>query len=681
MCLALGAIFAFILYWRDKKLSEISPLFRKGLAVLRFVSISLLTFLLLEPLLESTSKRTEKPILVIAQDNSESVVFSRDSAEIKGEFSTQLLALKDKLSDKFDVKYYTFGNEVKENNSPDFKAKETNISGFVDEISNRYYNRNLGAIVLSTDGIYNKGSNPLFAVKKLKNTPVYTIALGDTLEKKDIFIDNILCNRLVYNGNKFSVEIEIKAEQCAGKKSLVKIIKNGTVIKTREVSFKNEKSLQVLAFELEAKGKGIQKYNVSVSPISGEFTTTNNYRSFFVDVLNSKQKVLLVSNAPHPDISAIKSAIESNENYETKAVLESHSEKIKEYNLLILHNLPSLSNKMRSLLEEAEKSKIPVLFVLGNQTDLAYFNSLKTGLKVLNSKSTTEAQGYVNKNFNLFKTTVNLNSGVSQFSPMQVPFSQNFKLNNSCEVFIYQKIGPANTKYPLVAFNKSDLSKYGFIVGEGIWKWKFQDYSLNKSNVVFNELITQSVQYLVSKEDKSFFRVNSNKKYNENEAITFSAEVYNKSYELDNSSEVKMKITNEQKEEFSFVFSRSADKYELNAGNLPSGNYEYVSQAIANGKSVSKSGEFSVNELKLEQNNPVANHQVLYNMSDVSGGKMFHKNQLDKLEKSLLEKEDIVDVIYQQKDIKDLINIKAIFFILLLLLSLEWFLRKRNGGY
>ena len=681
LCLALGVIFAFLLYWRDKRLNEISPLFRKGLAILRFLSISLLAFLLLEPLIESTEKKTEKPILVIAQDNSESIIFSKDSSEIKNEFLTKLNELKIKLADKFEVKHYTFGSSISENSIPNFNKKETNISGAIQEISNRFYNRNLGAIVLTTDGIYNKGSNPLFVVKKLKNIPLFTIALGDTLEKKDIFIDNILNNRLVYNGNKFPVEIEIKAEQCEGKKSLVKITKNGAVLKTREITFKNKKDLKILAFELEAKGKGIQKYNISVSPISGEFSTSNNSRDFSVDVLNSKQKILIVTNSSHPDVYAIKSAIESNKNYETKVIIGKCQENTKEYNLLIFHNLPSLDNQMTTILLEAKKNKIPILFTLGNQMDLAYFNSLNTGLKILNSEEQTEAQGYINNNFSLFKTNNLLNSIVSSFSPIQSPFSQNFELSNSSEVFIYQKIGPVNTKYPLLAFNKLESSKYGFIVGEGIWKWKLQDYSLNKSNHIFNEIITQSVQYLVSKEDKSFFRINGNKSYKENQSIEFTAETYNKSYELDNSSEVKMTITNENKEAYSYTFSRTTEKHELNAGNLPSGNYHYVSSTTIGNKNYSKSGEFSVIKLQIEKNNPVANHQLLYNMSDVSNGKLFYKNQLDRLEKTLRERENIVDVIYQKKDIKDLINIKLIFFILLLLFSFEWFLRKRNGGY
>ena len=88
-----------------------------------------------------------------------------------------------------------------------------------------------------------------------------------------------------------------------------------------------------------------------------------------------------------------------------------------------------------------------------------------------------------------------------------------------------------------------------------------------------------------------------------------------------------------------------------------------------------------MNEVKLEQNNSVANHPLLFNMSDVTGGKMVSLEEVNSLGDFILENGDDSNVIFQEKDIDDLINIKFIFFLLLALLTIEWFLRKKNGGY
>jgi hypothetical protein len=64
-----------------------------------------------------------------------------------------------------------------------------------------------------------------------------------------------------------------------------------------------------------------------------------------------------------------------------------------------------------------------------------------------------------------------------------------------------------------------------------------------------------------------------------------------------------------------------------------------------------------------------------------NNGKLFYPNQLDQLSDSLLSNPNIKTITYSHKDISELIDLKIIFFILLVLLSLEWFVRKFNGLY
>ena len=675
LCIAIGVLGAFLLYRKDKNLGELSSLWKKILACLRFVSISFLAFLLLEPLLEFSKEKIEKPILIIANDSSESMLVSNDSLEVKNQLKQNLIELEKNLSSKYEIIKYSFGEEINEGLDFSFKSKSTNISAFFKEIQNRYYNRNLSGIVLASDGIYNSGSNPLFEAKKLKGIPVYSIAIGDTAVKKDVFIDQILHNRLVYKGNKFLVSVEVKAEQCKNKRSVVRISKGGKMLGEKPINFIDNSDFKQVSFELNAKGNGLQKYNVSVSEVEGEYSTSNNYRSFYIDVLESKEKILILANSPHPDVNAIKSAFESNENYEVNTELISkYNGKHEDYNLLVACNLPSKSNKI-------EETNTPILYVLGNQTDFNKFNALKKGVEVVNAKGFTESQTYLNPNFSSFKVSQKLNSFVSSLSPLQVPFTTKYSVANSVEIVLFQKIGPVKTKYPLLAFNNVNNKKSGYFIGEGVWRWKLQDYSLNQSNDRFNELFTQSAQFLISKEDKSLFKVFGENTYTENEKIRFEAEIYNKSYELINSKEVKMSIVNEQNNDFTYLFSSVGEIYGLEVGTLPSGNYRYLASTNINGKTMTRNGEFSVNELMLEQNMSVANHQLLFNISDVTGGKMVNLEELNTLTNYISQSSEASDVIFQEKDIDDLINFKYIFFLLLALLSLEWFVRKRNGGY
>ena len=678
LCIAIAGLGAFLLYRKDRNLAELSTLWKRVLAALRFLSLFFLAFLLLEPLLEYSKKKVEKPIIVLAHDNSESMVFANDSVVVKSQLEESYNSLKAKLSADYEVVSYSVGDKVSENPTFDFKDKQTNLSEFFTEIQNRYYNRNLGGIVLASDGIYNSGGNPVFEAKKLKNVPVFSIQVGDTTPQKDLLIEEISHNRLVYKGNKFPVVVTVKAEQLNGVKTNVVVSKNGRVLGKKPISVNNDLYLTQSSFELESERTGLQKYDVRVETVNGEFTTTNNYKSFYVDVLESKQKILILANSPHPDINALKLGFQSNENYEvTTNLAQDFKDKIEEFSLVVLYNLPS-QNEGLSLLKDKE---VPLLLVVGNQTNVNSFNALKKGVTINNSKGFTEAQAYVNTDFSQFTISPGLVSFVNSFPPVQVPFNQKYSVSNSTETAIYQRIGPVKTKYPLLAFNKNGAYKTGMLLGEGIWRWRLQDYSNNGSSDLFNELIVQTAQYLVSKEDKSLFRVFRKTAYSENEKVQFEAEVYNKSYELVTTSDANMKIFNEQKEEFSYTFSKVGDSYKLNSGSLKPGSYTYVATSTSKGGKLTRTGEFSVEELKVEQNNTVANHQLLFNLSDVTGGEVLSISGLSSLDEKLKKQENLVDVIYQEKDVDDLINMKVIFFFILLLLGIEWFVRKRNGGY
>ena len=114
LCVALGLLYAFVLYRKDVLLEEIHRLWKWVLFVFRFSSITILALLLLEPILESISSKLEKPIIVMAQDNSESLLMSKDSTYLKEEYKNEFLSLKERLGEKFDVQCYTFGSKVAE---------------------------------------------------------------------------------------------------------------------------------------------------------------------------------------------------------------------------------------------------------------------------------------------------------------------------------------------------------------------------------------------------------------------------------------------------------------------------------------------------------------------------------------------------------------------------------------
>ena len=203
------------------------------------------------------------------------------------------------------------------------------------------------------------------------------------------------------------------------------------------------------------------------------------------------------------------------------------------------------------------------------------------------------------------------------------------------------------------------------------------DYSINENNDAFNEIFSKLTQYLLLQEDKSKFRIYYEKQAAEHTNILFDANLYNESYELINNKEIALEIKNESGEVFDFQFSKVNQGYYLDIGILENGHYSFVAKVV--GSSVVKSGVFDVKKLQLEQMNLVANHGLLFKISELSNGKLFYRNEIDLLSEELNKSSKNQKLIHSKEKLTSLINIPLILLSLLLLISAEWFIRKYNG--
>jgi len=71
----------------------------------------------------------------------------------------------------------------------------------------------------------------------------------------------------------------------------------------------------------------------------------------------------------------------------------------------------------------------------------------------------------------------------------------------------------------------------------------------------------------------------------------------------------------------------------------------------------------------------------MFNLADKGNGQMYYPKDLSSLADAIINQEDMVHVTYDERDVTDLINWKWLFYLVLAMLSLEWFMRKRNGAY
>ena len=670
-CALAGVVYAYILYNKAKSLVDVSKSTHYVLAALRFALVTLVALFLLNPLIKTVSKTSQKPIIVVAVDNSESVLYNKDSAFYKNDFQQNIHQLTSDLSDKYEIRTLSFGDKI--NNDPvfDFKEKQTDISSLMDEAENQFSGRNVGAILIATDGIYNKGASPLYSEMSIK-APIYTIAMGDTTVKKDIGITRIDHNHYAYLGNKFPIEISISAKQLKGKSTTLTLNHKSETEATQTIDFTNNNYNTTIHLQLDAEENGIQRYHLKLSSLSEESNIQNNEQDIFIQVLDGREKVLILASAPHPDIAALKETIENNQNYEAETYLtDNFKDVVKKYNMVILHNISTTSK----VLTDIQNAKLPVWFIGSVPPDFT------SGVKIqVLSNKTNDAEATINSSFPLFTISDELKSFAKNFPAVKAPFGT-YKTNPAANILLSQKIGAVETDSPLMAFNASEETKSCYFIGDGLWKWRLRDYAEHENHNLFNELVNKTIQFLSAKIDKSFFKVYFKNNFYENEPVEFESEVFNASYELINEPEVSIAITNSDNKKFPFTFSKTSNAYKLNAGFFPVGQYKFEASVKDGDKVYNQKGEFTITAIKVESVNTTADHQLLYNLAKKHGGEMVLPTELNKLKDMLEKRDDIKTVSYSEKRLTDIINIKWLFFLLLLLPTLEWFIRKRNGAY
>ena len=674
------AVLAGIWFYRNVSwVEQLSSPWKWVLRSLRSLSIFFIGLLLLGLILESVRYREEKPVLITMIDNSSSMRNYKDSTLLVKQINSWREVLKNRFSEDFELVEMSVGSEVAYGNKFDFKDVKTNLSAGFERVFEDYYNRNVGGIVLISDGNYNDGSNPVYAAEKISLTPVFSLMVGDTLRKRDHYIKNVAVNDVAFYRNKFPVEVDIEAQRFAKEEVVVSILRDGKVLASQMVKYSGaNQDFQHVSFLLDADRIGYQSYVVQVSDARNEYNYSNNRRSFYVEVIDSRSKVLLLAGAPHPDISAVKQELEKDENLEVKSFqLNNWDKDLKKVDLIIVHE-PGF-NMDAQVLRNLVDSKIPIWFFIGPNSNSQTVQSLGLGIHPPGQKQLDESQAALHDGFTQFEVSEDLKRSLDYYPPLKTKFGE-LKVSGA-DVLAFQRVGPVRKKEPLLFFLKRNNIKYGVVYGEGIWKWRLSEFARTGEQKGFTELITKSSQYLLVKQNASALRVTLPKRFTKNEEINVNASFYNESMEPITKPQIAFSVKDEQGKVSKYQFGVNGNMYRLSAGTLIPGKYEWTASTTYDGKKHSKNGVFIVEDVNPEAYANSANPTVLSQLADATNGKYYPISQQDKLLDLLSKRDDITTISYREASFDGLIDYKWIFFFLLLCVGGEWFLRRYLGAY
>lgn len=672
--IVLGLGYAILLYQAKHPWSK---RVNRVLFILRAVVVSFLSFLLIGPILKLTNQLFEKPEIVLVVDNSSSLKEVVDSVKLQKNLSETESQFKD-LGYEVVVKTLS-GNTAQKIK---FDARTSDLNDALKKILVDYEGKNLSSIVLFTDGIYNSGISPIYSSWHI---PIHTIGLGDTTEHADLILKNVAYNKIAYQGNRFPIRAEVAVQTLSNQNVNVSVLRNGVVISQLQKNTGNKPFLE-FDFLVDAKDKGIQRLDVVVEPVAAESNLKNNRSGIFVEVVEGKKKILLIAPAPHPDIKALREVIEKNSNYELIVHIPGLSKtdpkllQPGQEELIIFHQPFDTDLKTTALYTELSKGKSSLLLIIGGKTNLRQLTTGGVPLNFENPFQKDDVTPVVNVSFHDFDFDDNSNAVFSRFPPVQVPFGK-FSYPPNAQVLLNQRIGSVVTDRPMLLSWEETNHKTAAFIGEGLWKWRLDEFASTEKTEIFDGTFSKLIQYLSTLDDKRKFRFFPlQNEFTDAIPAQFEGQVYNDLFEKVYGNKIELSLRNEQGRvsNYNYTLSPGGERYSI--GGLKEGTYFYSASTIVNSKKEIVSGQFSVTAQNIESQNLVADFGLLRKLSSLSGGKFYKSNELARFT-SDYKKIEAKSLIHAEESFSPLIQEKWFFFLLLMIISLEWFLRKYLGSY
>ncbi|WP_461303038.1 vWA domain-containing protein [Aureisphaera sp.] len=658
------ALVLFMYGYRTKYTKRLRLLF----GVLRFCTLLSLFLLLINPKFRNNTYSIQKPKLTVLVDNSSSVV-ELEKAEEVNQFVEDLRS-NPELIEKFDLGLYSFGEDLTELDSLTFSDNKTHIAKAL-KSSNEIFKNELAPTILITDGNQTLGRDYEFLGDSYKNR-IFPVVIGDSTAYVDLKLEQLNTNRYSFLKNQFPVEAVLVYSGENPVSARFTITQSGASVFSQNLSFSKENNTQTVNLTLPATNVGLQRYYAQIAPLAEEKNKVNNGKAFAVEVIDQSTNVLIVSDMLHPDMGTLRKAIESNE--QRKVTFAKPSEAV---SLLNDHQLIILfqpNRRFASVYTEIDKLRKNTWTFTGTGTDWGFLNRVQNDFQKETTGESENVSGELNVNYGAFALD---DLGFEDFPPLSTEFGDLTVLVPN-EVILQQSINGFSTGSPLFASMEINGRRSAIWDAQDLWKWRAQTYLGNSSFEDFDDFIGRMVQYLASNKRRSRLEVTAETFYYNNNPLLISAQYFDQNFVFDNRAQLLISVTNQDTEDGTqFPMLLKNNYYEVDLNSLQAGDYSYT--VSVEGEGVARSGSFTILDFNVEQQFLNADVTKLTRLATNTNGNVFFLNQLEMMTDQLLNDDSFRSIQKTEQKVVPLIDWKYLLGIMVLTLSLEWFIRKYNG--
>lgn len=658
------ALVLFQYYHKAKRRGRLGVL----LAVFRFLVFFCTFLVLINPKFTKNTYEIEKANLVLLADNSSSI----QASDGPGLMKQVIDRIKENgpLADRFNLKQHSFGTGLNLLDSLSFSEQNTNIAQAVNGIAQLYGHSNT-SILLLTDGNQTLGEDYEFNGTNQK-FPIFPVAIGDTTRYEDLRVGQINANKYAFLKNKYPLEIYVSYEGKGSVTTNVNVSIDGKRVFREKVELSNTLSTKVISTLLEAKTVGVKRIRVSVEAVDNERNKANNHKNLAVEVIDEKTKIAIVTDVLHPDIGALKKAIEVNEQRSvTIRKVTSGIQGLEDMDLFILYQ-PNTAFK--ATYDYINRKKVNTFTITGPKTDWNFLNQVQNCFEKNSYNQAEEIVPVVNPSFSIFN---NADFSVTDFPPLKGMLGE-IIISRPHEVLLSQRIKGVELDEPLLAVLGSDRERQAVLFGEHLWKWRVQSFRNEQRFSNFDDMIGRIIRYLSTNASKSRLTVEYESLYSGANQAKVSAAYFDKAFGFDANATLSLRLKgdgNDVSREIPMLLK--GNYYEADLSDLPAGSYDFT-VAVAQ-ENLSRSGSFSISDFDVEKQLLSSDYQKLDRLAQRSNGKLYFPRQTDSIIADLLRNDQFLPTQKSKQNVVSLIDFRFLLGVIIAALAAEWFIRKYNG--
>ena len=652
------------------------------LPTLRFVALLLLLGLLFEPILRRVVRNTTEPVLGVLIDESQSMSLHPPVNElptIDGE-----------------LQFFGFGNSVRPLESLQAArdtAPRTDIGQALRTLLLSQADSPINSALLLSDGRFNTGSNPLYTAEDF-GMPVHTVAIGDTAEQVDVRIVQILTNDIAYVGQDVPVEVIIFSEGFGATSATAQLYGKDSLITSMSVNLGPGETR--VTFTHSPNEEGLQTFTAQISVPENEDSVVNNRSSFTTRVLQRTQQILLVAAAPHPDVATISSILKRGDGRNVRTFVQRSPGNFYEgpltvpadsCDLVVLVGYPGNDADLEDLavIRQLAQDGMPLLFVLSNQTSLDILRqSLADVLPAMpqQTRMPFDEASFTPTLSGLKHPVLNLeHAGWTALPPLMFGTGR-WSTSAGAEVLGLASVRGVELDEPLLVVSNQDNRRSAMLLGSGTWRWLNLSDDSQTNARIWPQLLENMVQWLTAPENNQRVRVTPTAStFDGSESVKITGQVYDESLRPVSDAELTLDLVADDLREYPYTLqNEGGGRYSLTLESLPEGVYEYRAHAMRLGESLgSDQGSFSVAPLGLEYRQMHTDAALLRQIALRSGGRYFTPATLEDLPDVLAADSSFAPMVTSDTTERELWRWPAMAMLILVLLSAEWILRKRNG--